>query len=62
MAFVATLRQLNEFAVHREEFAENLNAQIVAELSRYTQELKTERKTVNKNIVNVVKVNQDGLN
>ncbi|XP_076010088.1 formin-binding protein 1a [Genypterus blacodes] len=44
VAFVATLHQLSEFAVQREEFAENLNAQIVAELSRYTQELKAERK------------------
>ncbi|KAM9858045.1 formin-binding protein 1a [Aulostomus maculatus] len=45
LAFAATLRQLNELAVQREELAENLNTQIVSELSRYTQELKTERKT-----------------
>ncbi|CAK6982282.1 formin-binding protein 1a isoform X1 [Scomber scombrus] len=45
LAFAATLRQLNELAVQREELSENLNTQIVSELSRYTQELKTERKT-----------------
>ncbi|XP_040898311.1 formin-binding protein 1-like [Toxotes jaculatrix] len=45
LAFAATLRQLNEVAVHREELAENLNMQIVCELTRFTQELKTERKT-----------------
>uniref|UniRef100_A0A671UWT3 Formin-binding protein 1-like n=1 Tax=Sparus aurata TaxID=8175 RepID=A0A671UWT3_SPAAU len=46
LAFAATLRQLNELSTQREELAENLNSQIVCELSRYTQELKTERKTV----------------
>ncbi|XP_040007600.1 formin-binding protein 1-like isoform X1 [Xiphias gladius] len=45
LAFAATLRQLNEVVVQREELAENLNTQIVCELTRYTQELKTERKT-----------------
>uniref|UniRef100_A0A671UWH7 Formin-binding protein 1-like n=1 Tax=Sparus aurata TaxID=8175 RepID=A0A671UWH7_SPAAU len=45
LAFAATLRQLNELSTQREELAENLNSQIVCELSRYTQELKTERKT-----------------
>eukprot|EP00064_Thunnus_orientalis_P020113 superscaffoldBa00005363_g20244 len=45
LAFAATLRQLSELAVQREELAENLNTQIVSELTRYTQELKTERKT-----------------
>uniref|UniRef100_A0A8P4K738 Formin-binding protein 1-like n=1 Tax=Dicentrarchus labrax TaxID=13489 RepID=A0A8P4K738_DICLA len=45
LAFAATLRQLNELSVQREELAENLNSQIVCELTRYTQELKTERKT-----------------
>ncbi|XP_034052508.1 formin-binding protein 1-like isoform X1 [Gymnodraco acuticeps] len=44
LAFAATLRQLNELSVQREEFAENLNTQIVCELTRYTQEVKTERK------------------
>lgn len=46
MAFAATLQQLNELAIQREDLAENLNAQIVCELTRYTQELKTERKSV----------------
>ncbi|KAM6892578.1 formin-binding protein 1-like [Xenentodon cancila] len=45
LGFVATLQQLNEVAAQREELAENLNMQIVCELSRYTQELKTERKS-----------------
>nr|XP_020450843.1 formin-binding protein 1-like isoform X4 [Monopterus albus] len=45
LAFAATLRQLNEVAIQREELAENLNRQIVCELTRYIQELKTERKT-----------------
>ncbi|XP_045891012.1 formin-binding protein 1-like [Micropterus dolomieu] len=45
LAFAATLRQLNELSVQREELSENLNTQIVSELTRYTQELKTERKT-----------------
>uniref|UniRef100_A0A3B4X0M8 Formin-binding protein 1-like n=1 Tax=Seriola lalandi dorsalis TaxID=1841481 RepID=A0A3B4X0M8_SERLL len=45
LAFAATLRQLNEVAVQREELADNLNTQIVCELTRYTHELKTERKT-----------------
>uniref|UniRef100_A0AAX7UZ55 Formin binding protein 1a n=1 Tax=Astatotilapia calliptera TaxID=8154 RepID=A0AAX7UZ55_ASTCA len=45
VAFAATLQQLNELAIQREDLAENLNAQIVCELTRYTQELKTERKS-----------------
>uniref|UniRef100_A0A3B4V1I2 Formin-binding protein 1-like n=1 Tax=Seriola dumerili TaxID=41447 RepID=A0A3B4V1I2_SERDU len=45
LAFAATLRQLNEVAVQREELADSLNTQIVCELTRYTHELKTERKT-----------------
>uniref|UniRef100_A0AAQ5YY47 Formin binding protein 1a n=1 Tax=Amphiprion ocellaris TaxID=80972 RepID=A0AAQ5YY47_AMPOC len=45
LSFAATLQQLNELAVQREELAENLNSQIACELTRYTQELKTERKT-----------------
>ncbi|XP_069581069.1 formin-binding protein 1-like isoform X1 [Brachyistius frenatus] len=45
LAFAATLQQLNELSVQKEELAENLNTQIVCELTRYTQELKTERKT-----------------
>uniref|UniRef100_A0A8C2WX95 Formin binding protein 1a n=1 Tax=Cyclopterus lumpus TaxID=8103 RepID=A0A8C2WX95_CYCLU len=46
LAFSATLRQLNELSDQREELAENLNTQIVCELTRYTQEVKAERKTV----------------
>ncbi|XP_068559951.1 formin-binding protein 1-like isoform X1 [Cebidichthys violaceus] len=45
LAFSATLRQLSELAIQREELAENLNTQIVCELTRYTQEVKAERKT-----------------
>uniref|UniRef100_A0A3Q1K0X3 Formin binding protein 1a n=1 Tax=Anabas testudineus TaxID=64144 RepID=A0A3Q1K0X3_ANATE len=45
LAFAATLRQLNDVAVQREELAENLNTQIVCEMTRYIQELKAERKT-----------------
>uniref|UniRef100_A0A1A7XUR5 Formin binding protein 1 n=1 Tax=Iconisemion striatum TaxID=60296 RepID=A0A1A7XUR5_9TELE len=45
LAFAATLQQLNELAAQKEDLAENLNSQIVCELTRYTQELKTERKT-----------------
>ncbi|XP_034027327.1 formin-binding protein 1a [Thalassophryne amazonica] len=45
LAFATTLHQLSELAVRKEELAENLNTQIVCELSRYTQELKMERKT-----------------
>ncbi|XP_067376891.1 formin-binding protein 1-like isoform X3 [Channa argus] len=45
LAFVATLQQLNDVAIHREELAESLNTQIICELMRYIQELKAERKT-----------------
>ncbi|XP_072243185.1 formin-binding protein 1-like isoform X2 [Leuresthes tenuis] len=45
LAFAATLQQLNDLAVQREDLAENLNTQIVFELMRYIQELKVERKT-----------------
>lgn len=51
VAFAATLRQLSDVAVQREELAENLNTHIASELSRYTHELKTERKTVHIDIV-----------
>lgn len=46
LAFAATLQQLNELAAQKEDLAENLSSQIVCELTRYTQELKAERKTV----------------
>ncbi|KAM4576603.1 formin-binding protein 1-like isoform 2-T2 [Odontesthes bonariensis] len=45
LAFAATLQQLSDLAVQREDLAENLNTQIVFELTRYIQELKVERKT-----------------
>ncbi|XP_024119861.1 formin-binding protein 1 isoform X1 [Oryzias melastigma] len=45
LGFAATLQQLSEISVQREELAENLSSQIVCELMRYTQELKAERKT-----------------
>ncbi|KAM9391703.1 formin-binding protein 1a [Pholidichthys leucotaenia] len=45
LAFAATLQQLNDLAVQKEELAENLNSQIVCELTRYTHELKAERKS-----------------
>lgn len=46
LAFAATLRQLNELSIQKEELSENLSSQVVCELMRYTQELKTERKSV----------------
>lgn len=46
LAFAATLRQLHELSIQKEELSENLNSQVVCELMRYTQELKTERKSV----------------
>ncbi|XP_029686089.1 formin-binding protein 1a isoform X2 [Takifugu rubripes] len=45
LAFAATLRQLHELSIQKEELSENLNSQVVCELMRYTQELKTERKS-----------------
>ncbi|XP_051960049.1 LOW QUALITY PROTEIN: formin-binding protein 1 [Xyrauchen texanus] len=44
-AFHSTLNELNDYAGQHEVIAENMTSQIIAELSRYTQELKTERKT-----------------
>ncbi|KAJ3605750.1 hypothetical protein NHX12_027794 [Muraenolepis orangiensis] len=44
-AFVSTLNELNDYAGQHEVISENLTANIVAELSRYLLELKTERKT-----------------
>lgn len=55
VAFAATLRQLSDVANQREELAENLNTQIVCELARYTQELKSERKSVSKKKITPVK-------
>ncbi|XP_052420173.1 formin-binding protein 1a isoform X4 [Carassius gibelio] len=44
-AFLMTLNELNDYAGQHEVIAENLSTQIIAELSRYTQELKAERKS-----------------
>lgn len=41
-----TLNELNDYAGQHEVIAENLTSQIISELSRYLQDLKTERKTV----------------
>ncbi|KAM4615732.1 formin-binding protein 1a [Polymixia lowei] len=44
-AFGATLRELNHYAGHREALAQNLHTHLVSELTRYTQDLKAERKS-----------------
>ncbi|CAJ1070234.1 formin-binding protein 1 isoform X9 [Xyrichtys novacula] len=44
-AFLTTLNELNDYAGQHEVIAENLTSQIVSELSRYLQELKSERKS-----------------
>ncbi|XP_051963843.1 formin-binding protein 1-like isoform X4 [Xyrauchen texanus] len=44
-AFLMTLNELNDYAGQHEVIAENLSSQIIAELARYTQELKAERKS-----------------
>lgn len=41
-----TLNELNDYAGQHEVIAENLSSQIMAELTRYIQELKAERKSV----------------
>lgn len=45
-AFLSTLNELNDYAGQHEVIAENLTSQIITELSRYLQELKSERKSV----------------
>uniref|UniRef100_A0A8C1NWA8 Formin binding protein 1b n=1 Tax=Cyprinus carpio TaxID=7962 RepID=A0A8C1NWA8_CYPCA len=45
-AFHSTLNELNDYAGQHELIAENMMSQIIAELTRYTQEIKTERKAV----------------
>lgn len=45
-AFLTTLNELNDYAGQHEVIAENLTSQIIAELSRHLQELKSERKSV----------------
>ncbi|XP_029940154.1 formin-binding protein 1 homolog isoform X20 [Salarias fasciatus] len=44
-AFLSTLNELNDYAGQHEVIAENLTSQIIADLSRYLQELKAERKS-----------------
>ncbi|KAM8872799.1 formin-binding protein 1 [Synchiropus picturatus] len=44
-AFLMTLNEMNDYAGQHEVIAENLTSQIIAELSRYLQELKAERKS-----------------
>ncbi|XP_050928933.1 formin-binding protein 1 isoform X4 [Lates calcarifer] len=44
-AFLTTLNELNDYAGQHEVIAENLTSQIILELSRYLQDLKTERKS-----------------
>ncbi|KAF7659736.1 hypothetical protein LDENG_00293460 [Lucifuga dentata] len=44
-AFLVTLNELNDYAGQHEVISENLTSQIITELSRYLQELKTERKS-----------------
>lgn len=48
VAFAATLQQLNDMAAQREDLADCLHTQIACDLTRYTQELKAERKTVSR--------------
>ncbi|KAJ3603967.1 hypothetical protein NHX12_028708, partial [Muraenolepis orangiensis] len=44
-SFGSTLRELSDYASHREALAQNLHTYVVSELVRYTQDLKTERKS-----------------
>uniref|UniRef100_A0A8C4HTG5 Formin binding protein 1b n=1 Tax=Dicentrarchus labrax TaxID=13489 RepID=A0A8C4HTG5_DICLA len=44
-AFLTTLNELNDYAGQHEVIAENLTSQIITELSRYLQEIKSERKS-----------------
>ncbi|XP_061148979.1 formin-binding protein 1 isoform X14 [Syngnathus typhle] len=44
-AFLTTINELNDYAGQHEVIAENLTSQIITELSRYLQDLKTERKS-----------------
>ncbi|XP_037121080.1 formin-binding protein 1 isoform X21 [Syngnathus acus] len=44
-AFLTTLNELNDYAGQHEVIAENLTSQIITELSRYLQDLKTDRKS-----------------
>lgn len=44
-AFFTSLNELNDYAGQHELIAENMTSQIIAELTRYIQDLKTERKS-----------------
>ncbi|KAG1958611.1 formin-binding protein 1-like [Pimephales promelas] len=44
-AFYSTLNELNDYAGQHEVIGENMTSQIIADLTRYTQEVKTERKS-----------------
>ncbi|XP_066501545.1 formin-binding protein 1 isoform X8 [Hoplias malabaricus] len=44
-AFFVSLNELNDYAGQHELIAENLTSQIIAELTKYTQDLKSERKS-----------------
>uniref|UniRef100_A0ABM5F5R8 Formin-binding protein 1 isoform X15 n=1 Tax=Pogona vitticeps TaxID=103695 RepID=A0ABM5F5R8_9SAUR len=44
-AFLATLNEMNDYAGQHEVISENMTSQITAELARYVQELKQERKS-----------------
>ncbi|XP_019366202.1 PREDICTED: formin-binding protein 1 isoform X6 [Gavialis gangeticus] len=44
-AFLATLNEMNDYAGQHEVISENMTCQITAELARYVQELKQERKS-----------------
>ncbi|XP_028272953.1 formin-binding protein 1 isoform X2 [Parambassis ranga] len=44
-SFLLTLNELNDYAGQHEVIAENLTSQIITDLTRYLQELKTERKS-----------------
>ena len=45
-AFFTSLNELNDYAGQHELIAENMTSQIIAELTRYIQDLKSERKSV----------------
>ncbi|KAK7143153.1 hypothetical protein R3I93_014352 [Phoxinus phoxinus] len=44
-AFYSTLNELNDYAGQHEVIAENMTSQIIADLTRYAQDVKTERKS-----------------
>ncbi|XP_008577098.1 PREDICTED: formin-binding protein 1 isoform X8 [Galeopterus variegatus] len=44
-AFLSTLNEMNDYAGQHEVISENMTSQIIADLARYVQELKQERKS-----------------